>query len=338
VNRGEFYQAACVYLVLSRMGKVALDAMPKLKLNNGTTIPAVGLGTWQSEPGLVGEAVKTAIKCGYRHIDCAKAYSNEKEVGDALQEVFKQGIVKREELFITSKLWCSDHNPADVHKAVDGSIERLQCGYLDLYLMHWPVALKKDAQGTAPEDFAPLDIKGTWSAMELIAESGKAKAIGISNFSVEKTKDLLTYCKVRPAVNQVECHPLWQQKKLYPYLKSEGIHLTAYSPIGSSNSPFATQNVLELPLITKLAEKYKKTPAQITLRWNVQQGHSVLPKSTHAERLSSNIEIFDFELSEADLKEFDKIEQVRLLRGDEMWVNDTTSPYKSIEQLWDGDI
>jgi len=318
------------------MGKVALEAMPRWKLNTGTSIPAVGLGTWQSEPGLVGQAVKEAVKVGYRHIDCAKAYKNEKEVGDALQELYKEGIVKREDLWITSKLWSSDHN--DVAEALEGSIERLQCGYLDLYLMHWPVALKKDAAGTAPEEFAPLNIKGTWSAMEKCYESGKAKAIGISNFSVEKTKNLLSFCKVRPAVNQVECHPLWQQKKLWPYLKSEGIHLTAYSPIGSSNSPFASINVLELPTITELAKKYGKTPAQIALRWNVQQGHSVLPKSTHSDRLASNIELFDFEISKEDLLEFDKIEQHRLLRGDEMWVNDTTSPYKSVEELWDGDI
>jgi len=318
------------------MGKAALEAMPRLKLNTGTSIPAVGLGTWQSEPGLVGQAVKEAVKVGYRHIDCAQNYGNEKEVGDALQELFEEGIVKREDLWITSKLWCSDHN--DVAEALEGSIERLQCGYLDLYLIHWPVALKKDAVGTGPEDFAPLNIKATWTAMEKGYESGKAKAIGISNFSVEKTKNLLSFCKVRPAVNQVECHPLWQQKKLWPYLKSEGIHLTAYSPMGSSNSPFASINVLELPTITKLAKKYGKTPAQIALRWNVQQGHSVLPKSTHSERLASNIELFDFEISKEDLSEFDKIEQHRLLRGDEMWVNDTTSPYKSVEELWDGDI
>lgn len=316
----------------------ALEAMPKLKLNTGACISAVGLGTWQADPGLVKQAVKEAVKVGYRHIDCAKAYKNEDEVGEALQELFKEGVVKREDLWITSKLWCTDHNPADVEPALDGSIERLQCGYLDLYLMHWPVALKKDAQGTGPDDFAPLNVAATWAAMEKCYEKGKAKAIGISNFSVEKTKDLLSKCKVRPAVNQVECHPLWQQKKLWPYLKSEGIHLTAYSPIGSSNSPFATINVLELPTVTKLAEKYKRSPSQIVLRWNIQQGHSVLPKSTHADRLASNIEIFDFELNEEDLKEFDKIEQHRLLLGDDMWINDKTSPYKTVEELWDGDI
>jgi diketogulonate reductase-like aldo/keto reductase len=317
------------------MGKQAID-MPRLKLNTGTAIPAVGLGTWQSEPGLVKQAVKEAVKVGYRHIDGAKAYGNEKEVGEALQELYKEGIVKRDDLWITSKLWCTDHH--DVEGGFQGTLDNLNCDYLDLYLMHWPVALKKDAKGTAPDDFAPLDIKKTWTAMEKLYKDGKVKAIGISNFTVEKTKELLSYCEVRPAVNQVECHPLWQQKKLWPYMKAEGIHLTGYSPIGSSNSKFATINVLELPTITRLAEKYNKSPAQIALRWNVQQGHSVLPKSTHADRLAQNIEIFDFEISKEDLDEFDKIEQHRLLRGDEMWVNDTTSPYKTVEELWDGDI
>lgn len=322
------------------MGKAVEEAVPKFKLNTGASIPAVGLGTWQADPGLVGKAVKEAIKIGYRHIDCAKAYKNEKEIGDALQELYKEGIVKREDLFITSKLWCTDHNPDDVAEALNGSIQRLQCNYLDLYLMHWPVALKKDAQAAPPlpEDFAPLNIEATWAALEKCYASGNAKAIGISNFSVEKTKALLSHCKVRPAVNQVECHPLWQQKKLAPFLKNENIHLSAYSPIGSSNSPFAKINVLELPTVTKLAEKYGKTPAQIALRWNLHQGHSVLPKSTHADRIASNIELFDFKISDDDLQEFDKIEQHRLMRGDDEFTNDTTSPYKTAEEIWDGDI
>ncbi|CAK9865014.1 unnamed protein product [Sphagnum jensenii] len=320
------------------MGKGA--DIPRFKLNTGQYIPAIGLGTWQSKPGLVGEAVKTAIKVGYRHIDCAKAYGNEKEIGDALQDLFREGIVTRGDLWITSKLWNSDQHPDDVPKALAGSVERLQCGYLDLYLMHWPVALKKGAEGTAPEDFAPLDTKATWQAMEKCVESGgKTKAIGISNFSVEKTEKLLSYAKVVPAVNQVECHPVWQQKKLQPYLRSKGIHLSAYSPMGSGGSSFTEHiKVLDHPLLATLAKKYNKTPAEIALRWNVQLGHSVLPKSTNANRLEQNIDIFDFEISEEDMKKFNSIEQVRILRGDDMWVHDKNSPYKTVEELWDGDI
>jgi alcohol dehydrogenase (NADP+) len=314
--------------------------MPRFKLNTGQYIPAVGLGTWQAKPGEVGEAVKYAIKVGYRHIDCAKAYGNEKEIGDALQELFKEGIVTRGDLWITSKLWNSDQHPDDVPLALAGSVQDLQCDYLDLYLMHWPVALKKGAQGTAPEDFAPLDTKATWQAMEKCYEKGdKTKAIGISNFSVEKTKALLSYAKVVPAVNQVECHPMWQQKKLHDFLYSQGIHLTAYSPIGSGGSWFTKHvKVLEHPVLQSLAKKYNKTPAQIALRWNIEMGHSVLPKSTNPERIKENLHIFDFKISEEDLKLFDKIEQVRLLRGDDLWVNDTTSPYKTVEELWDGEI
>ncbi|PKU77097.1 NADPH-dependent aldo-keto reductase, chloroplastic-like [Dendrobium catenatum] len=248
-------------------------------LNTGAQMPSVGLGTYQADPGVVGEAVASAIKVGYRHIDCARIYGNEKEIGLSLKKLFDDGVVNREDLFITSKLWCDSHAPEDVAEEINSTLKDLQLDYVDLYLIHCPFRLKKGTSLRA-ENLIQPDIPSTWSAMEKLYDSGKARAIGVSNFSTKKLEDLLSIARIPPAVNQVECHPIWQQTKLRSFCQSKGVHLSGYSPLGSPGTKWIEGNVLANSVVTEVAEKLGKTAAQVALRWGIQFGNSVLPKST----------------------------------------------------------
>ncbi|KAF2288636.1 hypothetical protein GH714_009690 [Hevea brasiliensis] len=234
--------------------------------------PSVGLGTWAAAPNAVGGAITTAVKVGYRHIDCAQMYGNEKQIGVALKKVFKDGLVKREDLWITSKLWNTDHAPEDVPKALNRTLRDLQLDYVDLYLIHWP---------------GP-DIPSTWRAMEALFDSGKARAIGVSNFSVNQLEDLLAVARVTPAVNQVKIHP-------------------GYSPLGASGTP-----ILKNPIVTTVAEKLGKTPAQVALRWGLQMGHSVVPKSTNEARIEQNFDVFDWSIPENLFAKFSESEKASI--------------------------
>ncbi|KAF0904449.1 hypothetical protein E2562_034559, partial [Oryza meyeriana var. granulata] len=231
---------------------------------------------------------------------------------------------------------CDYHAPEDVPESVDETLNDLQLEYLDLYLIHWPFRVKKGSGISNTEDYIPPDIPSTWGAMEKLYDSGKARAIGVSNFSSKKLGDLLAIARVPPAVDQVECHPGWQQTKLHNFCQSAGVHLSAYSPLGPPGSTWMNSNVLKETIIISTAEKLGKTPAQVALRWNIQMGHSVLPKSVTEERIKQNIDVYDWSIPEDLLAKFSEIKQVRLLRGDVI-VN-PQSVYKTHEELWDGEI
>jgi len=265
-------------------------------LNTGAKIPALGFGTWQSDPGVVKNAVTHALtKGGYTHIDCAYCYGNEDEVGQGLKEAFDSGI-KREDVFVTTKLWSTYHSRAEL--CLQKSLTSLGLDYVDLYLMHWPVPLNPNGNNekfpTKPDGSRDLeegwDFIKTYHAMEKLLASGRVKAIGVSNFSVSYLEHLLKNTSVIPAVNQVEMHPLLPQEKLLEFCKSKGILITAYSPLGSTGTP-----MMEYDAVKKIAEKHGVSGANVLLNYHINRGYAVLSKSVTPERISANYKIMDLD-------------------------------------------
>ncbi|KAK3352545.1 NADP-dependent oxidoreductase domain-containing protein [Lasiosphaeria hispida] len=265
------------------------------KLNTGDQIPAVGLGTWQSKPGEVGKAVEAALRTGYRHIDTAFAYGNEKEVGEGI----RASGVPREEIWLTTKLDNPWHKR--VAGGIDSSLKNLGTSYVDLYLMHWPCSTDPDDNGKVYPDWDYLD---TWRDMQTLVGTGKVKNIGVSNFGIKNLERLLNDpgCKIVPAVNQIELHPGNPSPKLVAYNKSKGIHSSGYSPLGSSDSPLSTNET-----ILSIAKEKGRTPAQVLLLWGVQKGWSVLPKSVTESRIKANWQLDSWSLSDEEVAKIDAI-------------------------------
>ncbi|MGQ2357764.1 aldo/keto reductase [Pediococcus pentosaceus] len=268
-------------------------------LNNGVKIPVVGFGTWQSKDGDEAyNAVKAALEAGYRHIDTAAAYGNEESVGKAI----KDSGIDRKELFLTSKLWNRDHGYESAKKALDTSLAKLGTDYLDLYLIHWPNPVQfRDEWQQRNAD--------SWRAMEEALDAGKVRAIGVSNFRTHHLDELLKTAKVTPAVNQIFLNPSDTEDEVVAYNKEHGILSEAYSPLG-------TGKIFTIPELKDIAAKYNKSVAQVVLRWSLQHGFLPLPKSVHADRIKQNTEIFDFELSDDDIKKIDDFHGVAGLAQD----------------------
>jgi diketogulonate reductase-like aldo/keto reductase len=313
----------------------------------GASIPLVGLGTWKStEPGVARVAVEEALRAGYLHVDCASVYDNEDEVGDGMAEVFTTTKLRRRDVFVTSKLWNDAHFPNDVEPACRASLNRLRVGYLDLYLMHWPVA-DKPKDGKANDDKESNDtveppLLDTWRAMERLVDLGLVKHIGVSNFSAKKLQSLVSNARHPVSVCQVECHPFWRQDRLLAYCEENNIHFTAYSPLGSPDSAAMFRGRTKVPAVMQdetvraVAERAGRNVGQVLLRWALQtRPHcSVLPKSANKERLRSNLDVFDWCLPEEDVRLIDAVAPRHRMVDGSFWLS-PKGPYKTLEDLWD---
>ncbi|XP_024527269.1 aldo-keto reductase family 4 member C10 [Selaginella moellendorffii] len=333
-------------------------------LNTGARIPAVGLGTWEADGEACTRAVRfAALEAGYRHIDCSHLYGNEIQVGLALREILGDGGgIKREDLFLTSKLWFTAKTPRHVETCVDASLRNLGLDYLDLYLLHWPTPAPM-GDATDPPPAAALEhreevrqIKDSWQAMEALLATNKVRAIGVSNFGISQLQELLGSCLIVPAVNQVELHPFWRQDDLVEFCKRKGIHVSAHTPLGipgtnigslqlpsngeSSNAEGKTflrtksvnSPMLKASVVAAIAEELGKTPAQVILRWGLQRGTSVLPRSLTPERIKLNIDILDWCLADDDWKAINAMEpQVRLINSTFSYLSEN-APLQAVKE------
>lgn len=309
--------------------------MKTLPFDDGAAMPMLGLGTWNAPPGEVGAAVTAALQLGYRHIDCAAIYGNEAEIGEALAGAIRSGLVRRDDLWITSKLWNNAHAPEDVAPALERTLADLQLEHLDLYLIHWPVAFRPGVlMPEGADDLVSLEtlpIAATWAEMEAAVDAGLCRHIGVSNFGMATLYSLLGQARIRPAMNQVELHPYLQQKGLFAFCEAHGVHMTGYSPLGTPGLASGTP-LLEDPRITAIASRRGLTPAQVVLGWALQRGTAVIPKSVSPARLAENLAAAEVELAAEDMEMIDGLDRSHRFIDGTFWVKEG-GPY-TLESLW----
>ncbi|XVE85501.1 hypothetical protein DITRI_Ditri17bG0095900 [Diplodiscus trichospermus] len=325
---------------------ISAESIPSFPLQGSIDqkgIPCLGFGTAEypfgSSMATMKETILQAIKTGYRHFDTAALYQSEQPLGEAISDALRLGLItSRDELFITSKLWCSDAHRDCVLPALQKTLRNLKLEYLDLYLVHWPVSVTSGVYElpVKKEDLVPIDLRSVWEAMEECQELGLTKSIGLSNFSCKKLQTVLSTAKIPPAVNQVEMNPLWQQQKLRKFCEEKGILITVYSPLGAKGTLWGSKRVMECDLLKEIAQVKGKSIAQVCLRWAYEQGVCVLVKSFNEERMKENIDIFNWKLSPEESHQISLLPQRKGFPADEFVSDD--GPYKSLEQLWDGEI
>ncbi|WP_154854619.1 aldo/keto reductase [Cyclobacterium xiamenense] len=315
--------------------------MKKLVFANGDAMPALGLGTWRSKPNEVFEAVLEALKVGYRHIDCASIYKNEKEIGDALATAFDEGWVRREEVWVTSKLWNDRHLKADVLPSIEQTLSDLQLDYLDLYLLHWPVAVRKGVDfPSKKEDFLSYEeapLTETWEGLEEVLEKGLTRHIGVSNFNTQKLREIRESANKQPELNQVELHPYLPQNKLKAYCDEHSMLLTGYGPLGAAYRVAAKEVdfpiLLEDNTLKEIASKHQATVAQVALAWALGRNTSVVPKSVNPARIAENFEANKLRLDEADIARINQLEGPYRYTPGPAWVSNG-SPF-TYADLWE---
>ncbi|XP_046671338.1 1,5-anhydro-D-fructose reductase-like isoform X2 [Homalodisca vitripennis] len=289
--------------------------IPTITLNNGRHMPAVGLGTWQMDDAQAEKAVLQAIDLGYRHFDTAFIYHNEVAIGKAVRQKIREGVIKREDVFITSKLWCTSHSPEAVLRACHRSHRYLSLDYIDLYLVHWPFGLKSKTEPLNPQVFDEFDstsLEETWREMEKCVDEGLVRSIGVSNYNSVQLARIANAARIKPVINQVECHVGLPQHQLLQFCREWGVAVAAHSPLGAPyrpGRPRGAPSTLEQPALAQLAHKHGKTPAQIALRYVVQLGAIPLPKASSVEHMRDNLKIFDFKLDKREMETLDRLDK-----------------------------
>lgn len=315
--------------------------MKNLIFRNGDKLPILGLGTWKSKPGEVRQAVYWAIEAGYRHIDCAAIYQNEREVGQGVADALADGLAKRKDLFITSKLWNDSHRHEDVRPALEKTLSDLRLDQLDLYLVHWPIAFKPGVGfATHREEYytyQDVPLTQTWEAMQEQKDSGLAKHIGVSNFNQAKLKEIMAMGGEAPEMNQVELHPFLPQENLVKFCTENQILVTAYSPLGSPDSRADRHKndpkLLENPVVAEIAQKNNAGVGQVLIAWSIARDIAVIPKSVNQGRIIDNLKAADLNLDAADLEALASIGVAhRFVDGS--FFTGPQSPYKTTD-LWE---